>query len=102
MRLQSAYMIDNMTYLPIPSEQKCKSGHTVKRFNIARVAPNVVLVYCCDWCPGSTSDAAIVEHSKSLDHYAPRDMAQTNKSFNKFDKLPSGASLNIPPFKLKK
>lgn len=73
-----------------------KSRHTVKA--VTCVAPNGALVYCSNLYPGSTSDAAIVEHSKVLDQLKPGDMILADKGFNIFDKLPTGVSLNIPPF----
>jgi len=73
-----------------------KSRHTVKA--VTCVAPNGALVYCSDLYPGSTSDAAIVEHSKVLDQLKAGDLILADKGFNIYDKLPSGVSLNIPPF----
>ncbi|XP_069106218.1 uncharacterized protein [Argopecten irradians] len=73
-----------------------KSRHTVKA--VTCVAPNGALVYTSDLYPGSTSDAAIVEHCKILDQLQPGDMILADKGFNIFDKLPAGVSLNIPPF----
>lgn len=88
----------------VPSDMNCqslsysnyKSRHTVKA--VTCVAPNAALVYCSDLYPGSTSDAAIVEHSKLLDQLQPGDMILADKGFNIFDKLPAGVTLNIPPF----
>ena len=88
----------------VPSDMNCqalsysnyKSRHTVKA--VTCVAPNASLVFCSDLYPGSTSDAAIVEHCKVLDQLQPGDLILADKGFNIFDKLPSGVSLNIPPF----
>ena len=73
-----------------------KSRHTVK--TVTCVAPNGALVFSSDLYPGSTSDAAIVEHCKLLEHLQQGDMILADKDFNIFDKLPAGESLNIPPF----
>nr|XP_022304661.1 uncharacterized protein LOC111111805 [Crassostrea virginica] len=73
-----------------------KSRHTVKA--VTCVAPNGALVYTSDLYPGSTSDAAIVEHCKVLDQLQPGDLILADKGFNIYDKLPAGVSLNIPPF----
>ncbi|XP_061170365.1 uncharacterized protein LOC133179685 [Saccostrea echinata] len=73
-----------------------KSRHTVKA--VTCVAPNGALVFTSDLYPGSTSDAAIVEHCKVLDQIQPGDLILADKGFNIFDKLPAGVSLNIPPF----
>lgn len=73
-----------------------KSRHTVKA--VTCVAPNGALVYSSDLYPGSTSDAAIVEHCHVLDQLQPGDLILADKGFNIFDKLPAGVSLNIPPF----
>ncbi|XP_062573467.1 uncharacterized protein LOC134235352 [Saccostrea cucullata] len=73
-----------------------KSRHTVKA--VTCVAPNGALVYCSDLYPGSTSDAAIVDHCNVLNMLQPGDMILADKGFNVFDKLPAGVTLNIPPF----
>ena len=73
-----------------------KSRHTVKA--VTCVAPNGALVYCSELYPGSTSDAAIVDHCGILDMLKPGDMILADKGFNIFDKLPPGVTLNIPPF----
>eukprot|EP00105_Crassostrea_gigas_P011166 XP_011426720.1 PREDICTED: uncharacterized protein LOC105327795 [Crassostrea gigas] len=73
-----------------------KSRHTAKA--VTCVAPNGALVYCSELYPGSTSDAAIVDHCGVLDMLKPGDMILADKGFNIFDKLPSGVTLNIPPF----
>jgi len=88
----------------VPSNMNCqslayssyKSRHTVKA--VTCVAPNGALVFSSDLYPGSTSDAAIVEHSCLLDQLQPGDMVLADKGFNIFDKLPAGVSLNIPLF----
>lgn len=46
-----------------------KSRHTVKA--VTCVAPNGALVFASDLYPGSTSDAAIVEHCGILDQLQP-------------------------------
>lgn len=48
--------------------------------------------------PGSTSDVAIVEHSKILEQLAPGDMILADKGFTIHKLLPQGVHLNIPPF----
>jgi hypothetical protein len=73
-----------------------KSRHTVKALTC--VAPNGAIVYVSDLYPGSTSDAAVVEHSQLLKQFVPGDLILGDKGFNIYNKLPSGASLNIPPF----
>lgn len=73
-----------------------KSRHTVKA--VTAVAPNAAIVYVSDLYPGSTSDVAIVEHSKMLEQFVPGDLILADKGFTLFSKLPKGVSLNIPPF----
>ena len=73
-----------------------KSRHTVKALTC--VAPNAAITFCSDLYPGSTSDVAIVEHCKILDQVKPGDLLLADKGFRIHDKLPAGASLNIPPF----
>jgi DDE superfamily endonuclease/Helix-turn-helix of DDE superfamily endonuclease len=73
-----------------------KSRHTVKALTC--VAPNGALVYASDLYPGSVSDAGIVEHCKIMQQFTSGDLILADKGFNIYDKLPSGVSLNIPPF----
>ena len=73
-----------------------KSRHTMKALTC--VAPSGALVYCCDLYPGSTSDNNIVEHSKILEQFEAGDLILADKGFTIYDKLPTGVSLNIPPF----
>ena len=73
-----------------------KGRHTVKA--VTCVAPNAALVYTSDLYPGSTSDAAIVDHCDLLNQFVPGDLILADKGFNIYSKIPSGESLNIPPF----
>lgn len=73
-----------------------KSRHTLK--SVTCVAPNGALVYASDLYPGSTSDNAIVDHSKLLDQFVPGDLILADKGFTLHSMLPQGVSLNIPPF----
>lgn len=54
-----------------------KSRHTAKA--VTCVAPNGALVYCSELYPGSTSDAAIVDHCGVLDMLKPGDMILADK-----------------------
>lgn len=88
----------------VPSDMNCqslsyssyKSRHTVKA--VTCVAPNGALVFSSELYPGSTSDSAIVDHCGVLNQLHAGDLILADKGFNIFDKLPSGVSLNIPPF----
>ena len=73
-----------------------KSRHTVKA--VTGVAPNGAIVFVSDLYPGSTSDVAIVEHSKLMDTLLPGDLILADKGFTIHRLLPNGVSLNIPPF----
>lgn len=73
-----------------------KNSHTVK--SVTDVAPNGALVFISKLYPGSTSDVAIVEHSKILEQLAPGDMILADKGFTIHKLLPQGVHLNIPPF----
>lgn len=73
-----------------------KSRHTVKA--VTCVSPNGALVFSSDLYPGSTSDAAIVDHCGVLQQLKAGDLILADKGFNIYDKLSSGVSLNIPPF----
>eukprot|EP00105_Crassostrea_gigas_P022642 XP_011442233.2 PREDICTED: uncharacterized protein LOC105338705 [Crassostrea gigas] len=88
----------------VPSDMNCqslsyssfKSRHTVKA--VTCVAPNGALVFSSELYPGSTSDSAIVDHCGVLNQLHAGDLILADKGFNIFDKLPSGVSLNTPPF----
>ena len=73
-----------------------KSRHTVKF--VTGVAPCGAITYISNMYPGSTSDVAIVKHSGVLQHFVPGDLILADKGFTIYDQLPSGVSLNIPPF----
>ena len=73
-----------------------KSRHTVKALTC--VAPNGTIVYVSKLYPGSTSDPKIVEHSKLMSEFQAGDLILADKGFTVYDQLPSGVSLNIPPF----
>ncbi|XP_052691592.1 uncharacterized protein LOC128169504 [Crassostrea angulata] len=73
-----------------------KNSNTVK--SVTGVAPNGALVFISKLYPGSTSDVAIVEHSKILQQLAPGDMILADKGFTIHKLLPQGVHLNIPPF----
>ncbi|XP_062592015.1 uncharacterized protein LOC134253508 [Saccostrea cucullata] len=73
-----------------------KNRHTVK--SVTGVAPNGAVVYVSKLYPGSTSDVAIVEHSKMLCQLKPGDMILADKGFTIHSLLPAGVHLNIPPF----
>lgn len=73
-----------------------KNSHTVK--SVTGVAPNGALVFISKLYPGSTSDVAIVEHSKILEQLAPGDMILADKGFTIHKLLPQGVHLIIPPF----
>ena len=69
---------------------------TVKAVNC--VAPNDAITYCSPLYPGSTSDVAIVCHSKVLEKFKPGDLILADKGFTIHDQLPQGVCLNIPAF----
>lgn len=73
-----------------------KSRHTLKA--VTSVAPNAAIVHSSVLYPGSTSDVAIVEHCKVLNELQPGDLILADKGFTIHRLLPSGVSLNIPPF----
>jgi len=73
-----------------------KSRHTVKA--VTAVAPNGALTYSSLLYPGSTSDVAIVRHSKMLEMFVAGDLILADKGFTIHDQLPAGVQLNLPPF----
>jgi len=48
--------------------------------------------------PGSTSDKAVVENSGVLNHFKAGDLILADKGFLVSDIVPTGVSVNIPPF----
>ena len=62
------------------------------------VAPNVVITHVSKLFPGSTSDKATVENSGVLEHFKPGDLILADKGFLIADIVPTGVSVNIPPF----
>ena len=62
------------------------------------VAPNGVLTYSSSLYPGSISDTEIVQQSGLLNHLVPGDLILADKGFLIQDIVPSGVSVNIPPF----
>jgi hypothetical protein len=62
------------------------------------VAPNGVVTFVSNLYPGSTSDKKIVEDSEILKLLEPGDLILGDKGFILKDILPTGISLNIPPF----
>ena len=62
------------------------------------VAPNGVITYVSELCPGSVSDRVIVGHCGLLDSLESGDLIIADKGFLIHDMLPQGVSLNIPPF----
>ena len=73
-----------------------KNRHTVR--SVTGTAPNGTVVYVSKLYPGSTSDVAVVEHSKMLEKLSPGDMILADKGFTIHSLLPQGVHLNIPPF----
>ena len=65
---------------------------------LIRVAPNAVITHVSKLFPGSTSDKAIVEKSGVLEHFKPGDLILADKGFLIADIVPTGVSVNIPPF----
>ena len=62
------------------------------------VAPNGAITYCSPLYPGSTSDVAIVRHSKVLEKFKPGALILADKGFTIHNQLPQGVCLNIPAF----
>lgn len=62
------------------------------------VAPNAVITHISKLFPGSTSDKAIVENSGVLNHFKAGDLILADKGFLITDIVPTGVSVNIPPF----
>lgn len=57
-----------------------------------------VVTYTSKLYPGSTSDVAIVRHSKVLENFMAGDLILADKGFIIHDQLPQGVCLNIPSF----
>ena len=65
---------------------------------IVGVAPNAVITYVSKLYPGSISDKAIVQKSGILNHFVAGDLILADKGFLIQDIVPTGVSVNIPPF----
>jgi len=66
------------------------------------ILPNGTAIACTSCYPGSTSDRAIVQHSKIFKGLKAGDLILADKGFKVYDLLPQGVSLNIPPFLMQK
>ena len=75
-----------------------KNSHTVK--SVTGVAPNGALVFVSKLYPGSTSDVAIVEHSRVMEQLVPTDLILADKGFTIHKLLPQGVHLNSILFNL--
>lgn len=92
-------------YTAVPRQSMAKqkeSYSTYKHRNtwkgLIGVAPNGVITYISELYPGSTSDKKIVEHCGVLEQLVAGDLVLADKGFLIRDLLPTGVSLNIPPF----
>lgn len=65
---------------------------------IVGVAPNAVITYVSKLYPGSISDKAIVQQSGLLKQFVAGDLILADKGFLIQGIVPSGVSVNIPPF----
>ena len=84
------FAMQSMTY------SHYKHYHTLK--GLVAVAPNAVITYVSELYPGSTSDKAIMQHCGIIDQLEVGDMILADKGFLISDILPTGVSVNIPPF----
>jgi hypothetical protein len=57
-----------------------------------------VITFVSELYPGSASDKEIVRHSKVLEQMVPGDLVLADKGFLIQDLMPSGVTLNLPPF----
>ena len=83
------------------SDQKltCSTYRGMNSFKtLIGVAPNAVITHVSKLFPGSTSDKAIVKKSGVLAHFRPGDLILADKGFLIADIVPTGVSVNIPPF----
>ena len=62
------------------------------------VAPNAVITFVSDLYPGSVSDKAIVQKCGILSRFLAGDLILADKGFLIQDMIPTGVSVNIPPF----
>ena len=62
------------------------------------VAPNAVITFVSDMYAGSVSDKAIVQKCGILSHLNAGDLILADEGFLIQDMIPSGVSVNIPPF----
>ena len=62
------------------------------------VSPNAVITYVSNLYPGSISDRVIVQNSGILHNFMTGDLILADKGILIADILPSGVTINIPPF----
>ena len=62
------------------------------------IAPNAVITHVSKLFPGSVSDAAIVAGCGVLEQFTPGDLILADNGFLIADVVPTGVSVNIPPF----
>ena len=77
-----------------------------KHFNslktIIAVAPNADCVFCSEFYPGAISDKEIFKHCGIINQLQAGDLILADKGFLIADLVPTGVSVNIPPFLTKK
>jgi len=73
-----------------------------KKYNslkpILAVSSNGACVFCSEFYPGSTSDKEIFKHCGIIYQLEAGDLLLADKGFLITDSLPTGVSVNIPPF----
>lgn len=72
-------------------------GSTTFKALIA-VAPNGTITFVSPLYGGSTSDKAITKHSGFLEILKPGDLILADKGFRIQDIMPTGVTVNVPPF----
>lgn len=73
-----------------------KSSHTAKF--LVGVAPNGTIIFVSEAYSGNTSDKFITVDSGLLNQLSAGDLILADKGFTIHDVLPSGITVNIPPF----
>jgi hypothetical protein len=98
-------IIDCAEFLIDPSKKlshRCATFSNYKKRNTFKnligIAPNGTIVYVSECYGGSTSDKAIVVHTKFLDDFDIGDMVMADKGFLLHDIMPQGVSLVTPDY----
>jgi len=86
------------TFLSMQNETYSGYTHKNSAKGLTAVAPNAALVFASKLYPGSKSDKAIIIDCNIFGQLDPGDMVLADKGMDCHELMPTGTTLNIPPF----